>query len=216
VKTDERVAFTFCECLFAELSERFADSNALQQRLTEISSHSKHPETLFCKGCVLPIVDSVATRFLSSSLLLGPEQIRAALRCEGISNLQKVYQPGPGQSGFSTYTWGTNYQTTSKSGRAVRSRPCPDFGVVQPDNPKFALLGETKFSRRVASATSLVLSVESDLRYYMSLPSEPEKGWHYDYGFGIAYAAGGAGPRKSTLYTQHWAEYRFVVASFSA
>ena len=40
----------------------------------------------------------------------------------------------------------------------------------------------------------------------------PEKNWDYDFGFAIAYATGGGGPRKSHLNDNFWKEKRFVVA----
>jgi hypothetical protein len=76
------------------------------------------------------------------------------------------------------------------------------------------MLGETKFSSRKVKADSLVREAARDLRYYVSLPCEPEKGWEYDFGFGVAYAGGGEGRRIANLLTSNWGESRFVVACF--
>ena len=54
--------------------------------------------------------------------------------------------------------------------------------------------------------------VTGDIDYYVSLPCGPEKNWDYDFGFAIAYATGGGGPRKSHLNDNFWKEKRFVVA----
>ena len=76
------------------------------------------------------------------------------------------------------------------------------------------MLGETKFKGDASNISPLIREVKRDLKYYVGLPSEPEKKWDYDFGFGIAYAGGGAGPRKSYLLTDDWNEHRFVIACF--
>jgi hypothetical protein len=167
----------------------------------------------------LPIVDSVATRFLSAELSLQPQHIHSALRCEGFASLSQLYQPSAEQSGFSSPAWGTDYQRVSKGGLEAPAdqpgtRPCPDFGIVHTGPPKFTLLGEAKFSRTATRPTSLLTAITRDFRYYMALPSGPAKGWDYDFGFGIAYAAGGSTSRQSRLITDHWAEEHFVIAIF--
>lgn len=215
---DPDIALRFCVRLFEELSRRLTDPAVVHSRLAEIESHAPtFPEVLFCKGCVLPVVDTVATHFLTTELLFSAAQIHSALRCEGYSSLPKIYTPGSGQSGFSAYTWGTNYQRTDKQGKAHSaahpgSKPCPDFGIIHLGEQRFTLLGETKFKRSQSRLTST--SLERDLRYYMGLPIEAEKDWHYDFAFGLAYAAGGSAPRQATLITDHWVTDRFVIAHF--
>jgi hypothetical protein len=222
MRTDPAKARRFCDLLYYALRDSLCDTGVVLQRVTDIESHAPgHAETRFCKGCVLPIIDSVATRYLHSELGLTPKQVRAALRCEGISTLAQIYTPAVGQSGFSTFTWGTNYQRVSKTGKAYPPetrgyQPCPDFGIVHKEQEKFTLIGETKFSRIGTTITSLLAEICRDLRYYIGLPSEPDKSWDYDFGFGIAYAAGGAGARKSYLFSDEWEESRFVVACFHA
>src|SRR5206468_1595428 len=95
-------------------------------------------------------------------------------------------------------------------------QPCPDFGIVHKDQEKFTLIGETKFSRTGTSIPPLLAEICRDLRYYVGLPPEPDKNWDYDFGFGIAYAAGGVGPRKSYLFADEWEKSRFVIACFYA
>jgi len=221
MSTNPVKAREFCDLLYASLRDGLSDATAVLERVAAIESHAPgHAETRFCKGSVLPIVDSVATRFLRSGLGLTPEQIRASLRCEGFSTLHQLYTPAASQSGFSTFTWGTNYQRISKTGKPYPAesrgyQPCPDFGIVHKQPEKFTLIGETKFSRTAASITPLLAEICRDLRYYVGLPPEPDKSWDYDFGFGIAYAAGGVGFRKSFLFDE-WEKSRFVVACFHA
>jgi hypothetical protein len=222
MKTDLRKARQFCELLFTWLCHDLADTNLVLQRIKAIAAHAPgHAETRFCKGCVLPIVDRVANQYLNSTFSLTREQIRNSLRCEGISNLKTIYIPGEDQSGYSTFTWGENYQRVSKTGKIYPSdsrgyQPCPDFGIVHKGNAEFCLVGETKFSVTATKVEPLLNEVRRDLRYYVGLPAEPTKDWDYDVGFGIAYAAGGAGPRQSYLFDADWQSDRFVVACFHA
>ncbi|HVF70023.1 MAG TPA: hypothetical protein VM940_00260 [Chthoniobacterales bacterium] len=219
--TDLDNAGEFCQLLYCALRDSLSDTAAVLQRVADIESHApRHTETRFCKDCVLPVVDSVATHYLQSKLGLTLGQIRSALRCEGVSTLAQVYTPAVGQSGFSTFTWGTNYQRVSKTGKAYPPdsrgyQPCPDFGIVHREKEKFALVGETKFSRGATSSGPLLADICRDLRYYVGLPSQPGKSWDYDFGFGIAYAAGGDGPRQCRLFVDEWEKHRFVVACFS-
>lgn len=214
--TDESNARRFIEQLFEALSAGLPDPLKIRRKVEEIRDHAPgFPETRFCKGCVLPIVDTVATRFLHEIYGATPEQVHLALRCEGRSTLKKIYQPGEGQSGFSGITWGTNYQRVSKSGKqyppeARGYQPCPDFGIVH-SNPKFTILGETKYAHsRKLSLAGLV----KELQYYMRVVREPEKGWDYDFGIGIAYSTAGDTPRRAELIRDHWAADRFMVARF--
>lgn len=222
MRTSAEQALSFCEDLYAQICLQLSEPSTVRARLEAIGDHAPgFPETLFCKGCVLPIVDFVATRFLSAELSLPSLQIRSALRCEGFASLPNIYLPSAQQSGFSAPPWGSNYQQVSKSGLKAKPgqagiRPCPDFGIVHTGPPKFTLLGETKFARKATRLTLLLTEITRDLRYYMGLPSEPTKGWDYDFGFGIAYAGGGTTTRQSRFITDHWVDQRFVVAAFHA
>ena len=193
-----------------------SDPASVRKRVEETRDHAPgFAETRFCKGCVLPIVDTVATHFLSAAYGAAPEQVHLALCCEGQSTLKGIYQPGLGQSGFSGTPWGTNYQRVSKSGKqyppeARGYQPCPDFGIVH-SNPKFTILGETKYAeRKRVNLAGLV----KELQYYMRVAREPDKGWDYDYGIGIAYSAAEDTPRRVELISDHWATDGFMVASF--
>lgn len=218
VTTDPKLAWEFCAALFEELRARLSDPAVIHSRMAQIESHAPtFPEVLFCKGCVLPIVDAVATRFLRTQLSLSPADIHSSLRCEGYSSLPKIYSPRADQSGFSGFTWGTNYQRTDKKGTTYPekhpgSRPCPDFSIIHRGERRFTLLGETKFKRALPKISTG--SLERELRYYLTLPTEADKEWDYDCGFGIAYAAGGFAPRRAALITEHWATDRFVIAHF--
>ena len=165
--------------------------------------------------------DSIATQFLNAEFGLSRGDVFKALRCEGFSTLHDIYHPAESQSGYSTFTWGTNYQPVSKNGKAHPAeahwqyQPCPDFGLVHcRSDQKCSLVGETKFSMQESDLTTLLRRVVRDLSYYVGLPSEPEKGWDYDFGFGVAYAAGGSGPRRSFLCDEYWIDHRFLVACF--
>jgi hypothetical protein len=197
------------------LAEPLVDPVVTRQRVQEIESHAPtFPEVRFCKGCVLPVVDAVATSLLGSELSLSAEVIRGSLLCEGQSTLANVYSPSSGQSGFCGVTWGDNWQRVSKSGQVAPDdkpgyRPCPDFGVVCPDQPALALLGEVKYVADQIRANTAGLIRE--LRYYMGLPIEPDKRWYYSYGVGILYAAGGDSPRRLRLIADYWRSDRFAL-----
>jgi hypothetical protein len=78
------------------------------------------------------------------------------------------------------------------------------------------MLGEVKYEPLKTNARAASNKTMKELDYYLSLPRDPAKNWEYDFGFGIAYAAGGPGRRKATLITDHWADKRFAVAAFDA
>lgn len=211
--TDESAARSFIEQLFEAFCLALSDPTEVRRIVETTRDHApKFPETRFCKACVLPIFDTVATRFLHQRFGKSPVQVREALRCEGVTTLKKIYESGSEQSGFSRSTWGTNFQRMSKSGKAYPPehrgyQPCPDFGLVS-SNPTFAILGETKYAEaKKVSLTGLV----RELRYYMNLPREPERGWEYDFGIGIGYSAIGDGLRHAELIRDHWVTDRFMV-----
>jgi hypothetical protein len=220
VGTDPDLALRFCETLFDALTDHLSDPLTVLARMAELKGDSeKFREEHFCKGCVLPIVDAIATDFLGRELSLTRAQIHKSLRCEGVTTLKKVYTPGPNQSGFSGVSWGTNFQRINKQGRTAPPghrgfQACPDFGIVHSGDRKFSLVGETKIDTRSTAIATAPL--EREIRYYVALPSEPDKNWDYDFGFGIAYAAGGAGMRRADLITDFWQSDRFVIAYFRA
>lgn len=66
------------------LGEALGDPVSVRQKVQEIENHApSFPEVRFCKGCVLPILDSVATKILRAEHDLPREQIRSCLLCEG-------------------------------------------------------------------------------------------------------------------------------------
>ena len=98
------------------LATSLRDPAAVHARVAESEAYAPgFPETRFCKGCVLPIVDRVTSEFSESGLGLPRSAAYAALRCEGASTLAGIYTPAEGQTGFSGITWGTNYQPADKS-----------------------------------------------------------------------------------------------------
>jgi hypothetical protein len=218
VRTDSDLAFRFCEALFEALRTQLSDPLAVLARMSELQREPRNfREEDFCKGCVLPIVDAVATDFLGRELSLTRVQVHKALRCEGVTTLKNVYTPGPNQSGFSAVSWGTNFQRVNKQGRTAPAghrgfQACPDFGIVHVGERKFSVVGETKIDTKSRSIS--LATLEREIRYYVSLPSEPEKNWDYDFGFGLAYAAGGTNRRRAELITSSWQCDRFVIAHF--
>lgn len=75
-------------------------------------------------------------------------------------------------------------------------------------------MGEVKYRENITSAAPLLKVAKDQLSYYVSLPSEPEKNWDYDFGFGIVYAAGGDGRRKADLVKDDWEISRIMIACF--
>ena len=197
-----------CDALAADLT----DCPRIHARVLETHSHApQFPETRFCKGCVLPIVDRVTTRFFAERLRLPATAARAALRCEGASTLPSIYTPGEGQSGFSGITWGKNYQTVDKAGRPGNYRPCPDFGIIHSGEPSLFVLGEVKYAPAGAKRDALLRSIRKDMLYYMGVQQAPELGWPYEHGIGIAFgAAAGRRPIAEVIWDD-WAEHRFVL-----
>ena len=168
-KTDPVLAFRFCEALFEALREALSDPAVVRARMiaarTKVKGRGKSDslrEEHFCKGCILPVVDTVATKFLAAELSLTRAEVHAALRCEGITNLLQIYQPNANQAGFSRATWGKNYQLVNKQGRTAPTehrgyQPCPDFGVVQRfqrsmDTKGDLALGETVVGRKAQTS----------------------------------------------------------------
>ncbi len=180
-----------------------------------ISHAPKFPEVRFCKGCVLPIVDMVTTEFFNSKLGLSASAANAALRCEGASTLSGIYTPGENQVGYSGITWGTNYQGITKGGKAGRYRPCPDFGVIHAGPPSLNVLGEVKFAAKAVKRDRLLAGIRKDMDYYMGLSREPELGWHYEVGIGVAYGAMNGGEARIEVITDDWAEKNYFVVLFS-
>jgi hypothetical protein len=218
-KTNLVLAEKFYTSLFKALHESLSDTLAVLDIVSRTRAHAPaFPESRFCKGCVLPVVDTVATNFFTNECDLNTRQIRQALRCEGVTTLNDIYNPSIGQSGFGGATWGKNFQPYDKRGKPAKAargyQPGPDFGIVHQGATKFSMLGETKFKPDSSRVGPLHEEVRRDLKYYVGLPCEPEKEWDYDFGFGIAYAGGGAGFRKSYLATDDWLAHRFVVACF--
>src|SRR5690348_16824090 len=74
VETDLIKARQFCELLYTWLCHELSDASSVLQKVREIESHAPgHAETRFCKGCVLPIIDKIATQYLSATFALNRE-----------------------------------------------------------------------------------------------------------------------------------------------
>lgn len=220
IKGDPELSLLLIAQLADSLAQGLADPANVRQKVQDIESHAPaFPEVRFCKGCVLPVLDSVVTKLLRAEHNLTQDQIRSCLLCEGQSTLPGIYTPGEDQSGFGGVTWGENWQRVSKSGQVAPDhkpgyRPCPDFGILCPSSPGLALLGEVKYASR-ESASGLSKLIE-ELRYYMAVPIEHDKKWSYNYGVGIYYAAAGDQPRRTRLITDHWRSERFALIAIQA
>src|SRR5579862_5853496 len=104
-RTKIELAEKFYVSLFKALQEALSDTRAVLDLVARTRAHAPtFPESRFCKGCVLPVVDSVATHFLTGDCGLNGHQIRQSLRCEGVTTLNDIYKPSSGQSGFGSAT----------------------------------------------------------------------------------------------------------------
>jgi hypothetical protein len=200
-----------CRALTASLR----DPAPVHAHVAENESHAPgFPETRFCKGSILPVVDRVTTEFFSSRLGLTTGAAHSALRCEGASTLADIYTPARGQSGFSDITWGTNYQNSDKSGKAGKFRPCPDFGIVHAGPPRLNILGEVKYAPKSPRRDILLEGIRKDMLYYMGLERTPDLSWHYEFGIGIAYGAAQDTIPVVEILADDWDKRNFFILLF--
>jgi hypothetical protein len=209
------VAEEYLRKLTRALAASLRDPGSVHALVAQCEAHApRFPETRFCKGCVLPIVDRVTNEFFESHLGLSRSAAHAALRCEGASTLPNIYTPGAGQTGYSGITWGTNYQDCDKSGRAGTYRPCPNFGIVHAGELSLNILGEVKYAPRAPRRDILFSSIHKDMRYYMDLERAPHLGWPYEFGIGIAYGAAPGTVPDVEILADDWDAKNFVIMLF--
>jgi hypothetical protein len=198
----------FCSLLHWSLSERLRDVVAVQERVKDLRSQNSFRESCFCKGCVLPIVDRVATKFLDARYHASREAVHKSLRCEGFET--PLYGSEPSQVGFSSHSRSNSYHPGDKSGRRATSRRSPDFCVRFED--KLRMLGELKFVETYRSAE--VQRLVHEMRDYLSIKSESTSDWGHDFGFGLYYVYGGDAPRTARLSHDYWESNRILISTF--
>ncbi len=199
----------FCRRLQSSMSDSLHDVVEVRSVIERLRERNSFRESCFCKGLVLPIVDSVATAYLTS---LGGTRmaVYGALRCEGFGT--PMYTCGEGQSGFSSHSCSNSYHNGDKSGRRATSRRSPDFCIRFA--PQLRLVGEMKYVEKFSNAG--ILQVVKELRDYLSIRSEPTSDWGHDVGFGLLYAYGGLGDRVTYAIEDYWESDRIFVSVFSS
>lgn len=199
----------FCHLLHEALAERLADVDAVRSRVNALRSQNSFRESCFCKACVLPIVDSLATEFLCGRFAASRYDVHRALRCEGFDT--PMYECDGSQVGFSSHSRSNSYHPGDKSGRRAQSRRSPDFCIRFA--PALRLVGELKYLPFVRAAD--VARVAHELRDYLSIPSEPTSDWGHDVGYGLLYAFDGDCPRTATTVTDYWESDRIFITCLS-
>lgn len=187
--TDPSFALDYCLGLHEHLMEAIADRKSVRKRVEKLIALNSFKESCFCKGCVLPIVDSWTTTFLADRYNVPSHEVLASLRCEGYET--PLYSLGAGQVGFSSYSRSNSYHPGDKSGRRRESRRSPDFCVR---HKHLRVVGEMKYVP-VATRTT-VMQVLRELKDYLSIASETTSDWGHDFGYGLAYAYSGETPAK--------------------
>jgi hypothetical protein len=208
-------ALEFAEEVAAELRLKLSNVRFVRERVMALESLAKaFPETRFCKGCVLPIVDELANRYLASRYGAQQFEVFQSLRCEGYHNLCAYYPIGGGKSGFASYARGNTYRSDCKQGTNRASRPSPDFCIRLATPAPFRLVGETKFSLKLISTAKLAANLLHDLRYYLAIDSEPNSDWGHDFGMGVGYCAAEDGEREARVVRDHWDSDRILLVLF--
>jgi hypothetical protein len=195
----------FCHALHERLAVRLADVDAIRSRVKMLRSQNSFQESCFCKGCVLPVVDSLATQFLGSRYGASRYEVHQALRCEGFDT--PMYACDESQVGFSSHSRSNSYHPGDKSGRRAQSRRSPDFCI------RFAsalrLVGELKYLPAVRASD--VAKVAHELRDYLSIQSEPTSDWGHDVGFGLLFSFGGDELRTAASVLDYWESDRIFI-----
>src|SRR5579872_5404992 len=130
MSTSPANALRFCQELHRQLAHELSDCALTRRRVEYLKPQNSFGESCFCKGCVLPIVDSVTTRYLLNSFGASRAEIRHSLRCEGFNT--PMYDCDESQVGFSSHSRSNSYHPGDKSGRRVASRRSPDFCIRSP------------------------------------------------------------------------------------
>jgi hypothetical protein len=205
-------ALAFANLLAERLRSALTDVDAVRGCVMRLELLAKKfPETRFCKGCVLPIVDETANQFCADRYSATPYDVYRALRCEGYETLNRYYDVTAGRTGFASYA---AYRPDCKQGTGRPSRPSPDYCIRLNSKGPLRLLGETKFSLKPVSTAKLQAELLHDLRYYLSIDSEPNSDWGHDFGFGVGYCAAGDGDRTVQVIRDYWEAERILLMIF--
>jgi hypothetical protein len=206
---DTRSALQFCHELHRELAIEISDPVIVRGRVESLRAMNGCRESRFCKGCILPIVDRVATRFLTTQFHVSRAEIRRALRCEGFNT--PMYTRTEAHSGFSSHSRSNSYHPGDKSGRRQQSRRSPDFCIRSAD--QLRIVGELKHLPRVSPA--ITAQVVRELRDYLAIASEPTSDWGHDFGFGLIYGFGGDTPHMSQAALDYWESDHIFLSLFA-
>lgn len=195
----------FVERLHAQLEQKLRNNASVRSMVDKLLPTNPFPESCFCKGCVLPIVDSCATEFLTARCGVNQFSVYHALRCEGYAS--PMYACSSDQVGFSSHSRSNSYHPGDKSGRRASSRRSPDFCIR---HPSLRMVGEVKYVPREKSTAKLA----HELRDYLSIRSEPTSDWGHDFGYGLLYMYGGSGVVQVELVRDRWEQERFLISVF--
>jgi hypothetical protein len=190
------------------LARQLTDVGNVRSKVADLLPRNPFRESCFCKGCVLPVVDTLTTKFLADEFGAPPEAVRHALRCEGFAT--QLYTCDASQVGFSSHSRSNSYHPGDKSGRRETSRRSPDFCIRYRD--KLRMVGELKYveSYRPSDVQKLV----HELRDYLSIAGEPTSDWGHDFGFGLFYVYGGESPRAASISHDYWDSDRILISTF--
>jgi hypothetical protein len=198
----------FCTRVHQRLAVDLCDVTSVRNVVQRLLPRNSFAESCFCKGCVLPIVDEVATSHLIVTKGAAKFDIHRALRCEGFDT--PMYECGESHVGFSSYSRSNSYHPGDKSGRRAQSRRSPDFCIRYGGGLR--MLGELKYVAKVGGSTTS--QVVRELRDYLSIQQEPTSDWGHDFGFGLVYGFAGDGLRKAEALTDYWASDRIFISRF--
>jgi len=163
-------------------------------------------ESCFCKGCVLPVVDSLPVGFLSESYSASRADVHRALRCEGFDT--PLYTCDTSQVGFSSHSRSNSYHPDDKSGRRDKSRRSPDFCIRF--RSAFRLIGEMKYLQRVRPAN--VSALVRELKAYLSVAGESTSDWGHDFGYGLIYQFSGPSEGMHAVVADFWETDRIFIS----
>ena len=210
------IELDFARRLFDQLHADLTNVTAVNATVERLMPLARtFPEVRFCKGCVVPVVSEVANDFLAKQFGASSSEVFAALRCEGFKNLAEFYEITETRTGFSGTAWNRDRQPLSKCGGLTDSGANPDFCIWYTKRGRLRMAGETKYKSSLRNSLASVQSVLADLRYYLSIESCSHSDWGHDFGFGVAYCAGGNEPRKAELISDYWKSDKVLIAYFS-
>jgi hypothetical protein len=142
--TDMTIAMKFCTELHDKLSFALSDPVVVRSGVDRLLRQNSFRESCFCKGLVLPVVDTLSPNLLASRYNGTRIETHQALRCEGFDT--PMYTCRATQVGFSSHSRSNSYHPGDKSGRRSSTRRSPDFCIRFRSD--FRMLGEMKYVQR--------------------------------------------------------------------